>query len=170
MLKGIGLLLIVLAGIGLGGYAAAGLNRRASTLEKIQRLLSHIGSQIRYAAAPTGELLASSARMAEFQSLSFLREATAALARGADFHTAWREGVRREGRGCGLAAGDMELLLCFGEGLGRTDIEGQLANCRDFSERFGEKLAEARRDAASKNRLYLTLGITGGLAAALLLL
>lgn len=57
----------------------------------------------------------------------------------------------------------------FGEELGATDVEGQLASCRLYAERLGERLAAARRAAAEKGRLYVTLGAAGGLAAVLLL-
>ena len=40
----------------------------------------------------------------------------------------------------------------------------------DTYEQLGERLGEARRDAATKNRLYVTLGVTGGIGLALLLL
>lgn len=49
-------------------------------------------------------------------------------------------------------------------------MEGQLTNCRLYAEQLGERLEEARRDAATKSRLYVTLGVTGGIGLALLLL
>ena len=39
-----------------------------------------------------------------------------------------------------------------------------------YAAQLGDRLAEARREAAAKSRLYLTLGVTGGMALALLLL
>ena len=79
IIKVIGLLLLVAAGAFLGFSAAAGLSRRAAALEKIQRLLIQLGSQIRYTAAPVGELLAAAASSPEFQSLPFLKAAAADL-------------------------------------------------------------------------------------------
>lgn len=170
IIKVIGLLLLVAAGAFLGFSAAAGLSRRAAALEKIQRLLIQLGSQIRYTAAPVGELLAAAAASPEFQSLPFLKAAAADLQIDGDFHTAWRQGVKEQGEASGLTAADRELLVHFGDGLGRTDVEGQLTNCRLYAEQLGERLEEARRDAATKSRLYVTLGVTGGIGLALLLL
>ena len=169
IIKVIGLLLLVAAGAFLGFSAAAGLSRRAAALEKIQRLLIQLGSQIRYTAAPVGELLAAAASSPEFQSLPFLKAAAADLQIDGDFHT-WRQGVKEQGEASGLTAADRELLVHFGDGLGRTDVEGQLTNCRLYAEQLGERLGEARRDAATKSRLYVTLGVTGGIGLALLLL
>ena len=58
MVKIIGLLLLVAAGTFLGYRAAAGLSRRADSLDKAQRLLAHLASRMRYTAAPVDELLA----------------------------------------------------------------------------------------------------------------
>ena len=117
-----------------------------------------------------GESLAAAASSPEFQSLPFLKAAAADLQIDGDFHTAWRQGVKEQGEASGLTAADRELLVHFGDGLGRTDVEGQLTNCRLYAEQLGERLEEARRDAATKSRLYVTLGVTGGIGLALLLL
>ena len=95
-----------------------------------------MAAQIRYTAAPVGELLDRAAGAAEFTRLTFLADCRQRLGRGE---------------------------------LGATDVEGQLASCRLYAERLGERLAAARRAAAEKGRLYVTLGAAGGLAAVLLL-
>lgn len=170
MAKALGLLLIVVSGALLGFYAASGLSRRSSALERIQRLIAHIGSQIRYTAAPTGEILKTAAASAEFRSLEFLKAAAGRLDADGDCHAAWQYGVSHYGKVTGLTLADVELLQHFGEGLGRTDVEGQLENCRICAEQLTQRLESARREAAAKHRLYLTLGVTGGMAMALLLL
>ncbi len=170
MVKIIGLLLLVAAGTFLGYRAAAGLSRRADSLDKAQRLLAHLASRMRYTAAPVDELLAQAAATAEFAALPFLQAAARAAGTEEGFHAAWNEGVADYGKACGFTESDLELLRSFGEGLGRTDLEGQLDNCRMYAAQLGDRLAEARREAAAKSRLYLTLGVTGGMALALLLL
>lgn len=152
----------------LGLYAAMGLNRRAAALEEAGRLLAHLATRIRYTAAPIGELLGEAAD--GFRRLPFLREAGRQMSGGADFHTAWGQALRQKGPESGLHAADLELLTRFGEGLGQTDVEGQLAHCELFARLLGEQQAEAKTQAAAKGRLYVTLGVAGGLAAALLLL
>ena len=66
-MKIVGLVLITLAGIWLGLSAASGLNRRAAALDAMEKLVARIASQIRYTAAPVGELMLSASRTAEFR-------------------------------------------------------------------------------------------------------
>lgn len=117
-----------------------------------------------------GQILKAASVSPEFQSLLFLQEAASHLEEDGEFHTAWRHGISRQGKATGLAPADMELLQHFGDSLGRTDVEGQLENCRIYAEQLAQRLEQARMEASSKNRLYTTLGVTGGLALALLLL
>lgn len=152
----------------MGLYAAMGLNRRAAALEEAGRLLAHLATRIRYTAAPIGELLCEVA--GHYRRLPFLREAGRLVDDGADFHSAWGQALRQKGEESGLTAADRELLLRFGEGLGRTDVEGQLAHCELYTGLLADKQAEAKAQTAAKGRLYVTLGVAGGLAAALLLL
>lgn len=166
----VGLLLIVLTGLGMGLMAAGGLRRRAGSLEQLGRLMGRMADQIRYTAAPVEELLESAERSGEFRSLPVLSRACSGIRDGANIHDAWEQAVEDGGREAGLTQEDRELLLGFGAGLGTTDVEGQVANCGQYRELLDQRLLEARKDSENKGRLYLTLGFSIGMAAALLLL
>ena len=64
---------------------------------------------------------------------------------------------------------DKELLLGFGEKLGKTDLEGQLSHIELYRALFQKQIKEAEDDAQKKSRLYRTLGIFGGVSAAILI-
>lgn len=106
----------------------------------------------------------------EFTGLRFLPQLLLTLQEGMDFPSAWRQALEEKGSECGLNGKDREILLGYGEGLGKTDVEGQMEHCRLYETLIGEQLEEARRDATVKGRLYVTLGTAGGLGMALLLL
>ena len=134
-------MLITLAGIWLGLSAASGLNRRAAALDAMEKLVARIASQIRYTAAPVGELMLSASRTAEFRPLRFLEAVGSAMETEGDFPRLWAEAVSREGGTCGFAAQDEELLREFGKGLGASDTEGQTAHCRLYGELFSRRAA-----------------------------
>lgn len=129
--------------------------------------------QIRYTAAPIQEILAKAAEGGEFQSLPFLAEASRRMKSGERPDEALEGAVKEanlSGEDCGFTEGDRELLFQFGRGLGKSDVDGQLSHCEAYRRLIGDRLTAARGEVASKGKLYITLGVSAGLAVALLLL
>lgn len=169
-MKTVGLLLLVAAGLLLGLMAAAGLRRRVTTLDQLSRFMVRLADQIRYTAAPVEELLETAESSGEFDSLPLLGHVCSRVRKGERVLTAWENAVEEDGKEAGLNRADRDLLHGFGSQFGRTDVEGQIANCRQYGDLLDQKLTEAREAAAAKGRLYMTLGFAGGMALALLLL
>lgn len=170
LLKIIGLLLIVFTGICAGTYASAELNLRAVSIEKMERLIEYISTQIRYTAAPVKEIISQVASDGEFKELPFLQAAVVYIKKGECPSDAWSLAVQKEGGMCGFTVPDRELLLHFGQGLGKSDIEGQLSHCESFHRLLEDRLQAARSDVSVKGKLYMTFGVAGGLSVALLML
>ena len=170
MIRVIGLLLVALTGAGAGLWASSMLHRRTASLEAAGRLMRWLSTRIRYSAAPVGELLLDASQEQEFRALSFLGGAAQGIREGTDPATAWSRSLAAGGKSGGFSRSDRELLDGFGSGLGKTDVEGQLSHCELFGGLLEEHLQQARADAASKGRLYTTLGVIGGAAFALLML
>ena len=169
MLKGIGLLLIVLAGIGGGAMASLELSRRAACLETARRLIDWMASRIRYTAAPVQEIVIEAAGEPEFSRLSFLGEAASRMQAGDSPGQAWNSALAHFAAG-GLKDADKGLLCSFGRGLGCSDLDGQISHCESFESLLAGRVESARAQADSKGKLYITLGAAGCLCAALLLL
>ena len=73
-------------------------------------------------------------------------------------------------KGYALKKSDTDLLLEFGSHLGKTDVEGQLKHIELYRQLF-EKQLEAAEDAiAKKSKLYKTMGLFVGTAAALMMM
>ena len=58
---------------------------------------------------------------------------------------------------------DSCILYSFGETLGRSDVDGQLANCRYHSELAQERLREAREKRERYASLACGLGMLSGI-------
>ena len=141
----------------------------------MEKLIVRIASEIRYTAAPVRELIFSASRAAEYRSLRFLEDMERALEAEGDFPRVWIRTVEREGGKCGFTAEDQALLQEFGKGLGTSDTpvsytQGQTAHCSLYGELFSRQAEDARREVANKGKLYIMLGLAGGLGLALLLL
>lgn len=165
----IGGLLLVAAGTGMGLYASHRLRRRVVFLEMCGRVLQTLQQQMRYSARPMNELWQRLAQSEGFRSFSLV-EYTAAGLPHTSFSAAFEAAVHRAmGEGLTVPAVH-ELLLAFGEGCGRTDLEGQQAHIAYYRTLLLAQEDEARRLWQEKGRMYRVLGLTGGVALLLLLM
>lgn len=104
--------------------------------------------------------------MPEFGRLPFL-EGWANSTRE-DFHSRWQDGVEWALQQGTLHEEDAALLMAFGEGCGRSDMQGQKAHFDMFVQRIRTSWEASRREADKRARLYISLGLLGGSALALL--
>lgn len=141
------------------------LGRRAAILQSYERLCTYIAGEIRYTAAPIADIL--SAAAAE-TGLEPLKPFLSRFSPQEDWRVSFQEGIQQDLTGQGLEATDLSLIRGFGEGLGATDVAGQLAHCRQFEERLREQAAAARQQMLVKGKLYTSLGVAGGLVVTLL--
>lgn len=132
------------------------------------RLILFLQTQIRYTAAPTGQII-ETAFENEFSKLSFLGDVAKGIKKGGNPCDCWCKAVKKHASDHSLNAADSQLLQKFGQGLGNSDIKGQLSHCETFFRMFEDRLKSARYEAQSKGKLYKTLGIAGGIGTALLL-
>ena len=135
-------------------------------LELWQRLISFMETRLKYTAAPVQSLLREA--MKHIEDLSFLEPVLHCAAE--DFSVQWErcvEAVRKQGA---LNEEDASLWKDTGKTWGRLDRDSQLAALSLCAERTESLLREARNDVREKGKLYLSLGVSGGLAAALLLI
>lgn len=136
-------------------------------LEWLHRLLLFLTGRIRYTAAPLQEVLREAAD-GEFSRFPFLRKAAECSTE--DLLSTWEKGIEEYAPTAGLSASDVRLWKDVGGIWGRTDRESQRESARVCEERLEEQLREARKVSSEKGRLCLSLGLIGGLAAALLLI
>jgi stage III sporulation protein AB len=148
--------------------ASSALNKRVSVFEQLERFVVYLETQIRYSAAPIHEILKQSTK-GEFSKLLFLSETANRMCKGECPSDAWENALRLHSDENALNSNDRELLIDFGRGLGTSDVEGQLLHCETFRGLIVDRLAKARSEVETKGKLYVSLGIAGGLGVALLL-
>ena len=168
LVKEIGIAAVMLSAAGLGLYKALELKARERALAELLELLAQAGTLIRYQAADTGTLIRALAGSGQFSRLAFLQEAHALLEAGMPAHEALLRAagnIRRP-----LSPQDAEAFRRFAQLLGTRDIDGELegiALCRASLEHNYEQARAAARD---KGKLFCTLGILGGIFAAVMAL
>ena len=157
-MKGIGILLVVLTGIGMGVIGWLRLHRRVEVLTRFLRVVERLAENIRYSAAPIEEIL--------IQLLPDLFERDCSTA---DPRERLGKAIWEQGTGWGLSTDDRHLLRGFADGIGRSDIDGEMRFCGEYHKAIDGHLAQAREELRVKGRLFVIFGVCGGLLAALLM-
>lgn len=117
------------------------LNKRISELDAVLSLIGLIELRISCFLEPLDSLLC--VLRAEFPLFS--------SAEGEDFHTVWADIFSSETRM--LKRGEREVILSFGNELGRSDLEGQMSLCRATERR----LRLFRENAVGEKEKYASL-------------
>lgn len=132
-------------------------------LEAFLRFLTSAQTEIRYSAMPVEAIL--QAHGGEISFLSGLRGSAA----GGSWGKSWEDAVSRHAREEGFSQKDVAMLKSFGSGFGASDTAGQIAHFGLYETLTASALDEARQERDRKSKLYLMLGVFGGMAAAILL-
>lgn len=158
-----GALLLIGAGLLAGYMESHKLSVRVEKLEAFLRFLSSAQAEIKYSSMPVEAILQTHG--GEITFLSHL----SGSATGGSWRSAWDDAVSRHAKEEGFSQKDVALLKGFGSGFGASDTEGQAAHFSLYKTLTASALDEARRDRDRKSKLYLMLGVFGGMAAAILL-
>ena len=86
------------------------------------------------------------------------------------FESWWSESVKNLKNTTALNSEDIELLLKFGNSLGVTDVEGQIANCDLYKTLFSKRFNTAENAECKNFRLYRILGFSFGCVITLIVL
>ena len=143
MLKLAGACLILCSAAGIGASYSGDLKRRVRELRVIKQMMYMLQGEIRYAHLPLPEA---------FTHVSVRLPAPFGLFLS------------------GIARTDLEQLENLGELLVYLDSEMQLSAIRLYLEQLEQSLAEAQEQMGSRQRLYQSLGIAGGVFLVILLL
>lgn len=143
-----------------GRYIAVRLSRRVRILEKIIFMFGTIETEIGYLSRPTEELIKRLADKDELSELDFLPVCLSLCKSGESINEAWVNALSKSDK---ITGEDSCILYSFGENLGRSDVDGQLANCRYHSELAQERLREAREKRERYASLACGLGMLSGI-------
>lgn len=69
-----------------------------------------------------------------------------------------------------LNASDMEILINFGKTLGTSDLSGEISNIEMYIALLYSQISQAQQSIETKSGVYKTLGLSLGLAVAIILI
>lgn len=146
------------------------VHNRIREIERFTRLFTVMQTQIEYTALPTADLLKGLCLSTEFKDFSFITSVYSLFQAGETLQNAWKQALSQYSLHSALRAEDITLLEAFCSVFGATDKSGQSANCAYYASRLTGLSEELRKNEKKATRLYLSLGILGGLFITILLL
>lgn len=172
MLRTAGLALIVLACTALGAGMGRQLLERVCALKEMERLLSMLKGEIRYAATPLGDAFAQLSGRCGERYRAFLAGLSRALNMrgGKGIAELFQECAEATLQKSGLTRADIEQLLQLGMRLGYLDCEMQVHAIELYQEELAADRAAAEADYREKAKVFRSLGFLGGLFLVILLL
>lgn len=165
MMKWLGLLLVVCSGGGIGFLYAMRLRQERTNLERLCQMLREIAVQIAFRSLTVQELLEQLCRETAYAAFQFPVTVLSGMEQGLPLAEAWAAGsgrtrqCRNRQRNCCCRWG-----RTGSQRLGRTG-----GNAGTVSHAAGAYAAEAGEKCVQRQRLYYSLGLLGGLLAAILL-
>ncbi|MBQ8515733.1 MAG: stage III sporulation protein AB [Ruminococcus sp.] len=164
MLKLTGLLCIVLCGAGCGMAAASALKRQAVFCKTLCLFLEELEILMRWNGDTLPVLVDMLSQKPGYAPLRFLKEIR--FSESEPFSDAWRRAILEEH---GLPEELSQLLLSLGDSLGTSDLEGQMKTLEGYQLQARHISRNAEEQYRTKGKLYRSMGILGGMSAALLL-
>lgn len=169
-MKYVGMCCILVACIWTGQYYSTSAVKRIRALEQVLLLLNAVQNELSYCRTPVRELVHRLALRSEFSELPFLQVCSRMCDQEIPFPQAWSASLQERSQTGSLRREDLSQLLAFGSQLGTTDLNGQISLCRLYVRLFEERLTQAREWKSKYAKLYLSLGVLGGLLAWVLFL
>lgn len=166
MLKQIGLLLIVLCGAGAGGIAAKHLRQERTAMERLSQMLRELSVQMEFRGASVQELLEQLEQEPAYLFFQFPCLVRQALEKGEPLCKAWRKGLEQD---TAVPESARQILLSLGEELGASDLDGQVETLAQYRRQLEPYVTAAGERCAQRQKLYLSMGVLGGLMLAILL-
>lgn len=165
MIKILLCILIVITATLTGNSFSQRLTNRSKSLREILAAINTMKSLITFSGMDINQVVIDSFGKTALGNNFLLRQNE-----DENFNTRWRNTVSAIDKTSGLNKDDKSLLLSMGEGLGVTDITGQLAHLDLYAQLFAQCLSSAQEIEKEKGKLYRVLGFSLGCAVLLVVM
>ena len=171
MLKLAGAFLILLSATGIGASYSADLKKHCRELRILKQMLYMLRGEIKYTKTPLPEAFEHIAGRLPEPFASFLERTAEEMTHldGQTFVELWQRQIRSRLGGTHLKKEEKEQLESLGEILGYLDLEMQLASIELYLEQLEIEIQKAQESLATKQKLYQSLGVAGGIFLVILL-
>lgn len=164
-MKWIGLFLLVLCGAGIGFLAAKTVRQEQTAAERCCQMLREWSVQMAFRCSTVQELLEQVKNESAYGMFSFPSAILESLSKNQTVQEAWKNALEHEKV---FSQNLKQLLLPLGDELGQSDLDGQLSTLAQYQLHLEQWAQQHKEKSSMRQRLYFSLGILGGLMAAIL--
>lgn len=163
-------LLLIGIGTAIGIWIARRYVDRVRQLEKCDRFLSRLQAYLDFERLTTRELVGRAAAFDGMEELSFLQKTVDGLETEVNFPLVWQRSLEQSRRELALCPEDFETLATLGEMLGAYDAAAQKNEIHVLRGLLQENQKQAQEQNRTNGKLARSLGVLGGITAALLII
>ncbi|MGI6161364.1 MAG: hypothetical protein ACOYJD_04970 [Christensenellales bacterium] len=147
----------------IGWLMSTRLRTRSVALEAVLHAHKAVEIQLEYTMKPAVEVMAH-VKEIELRCHGLFAGAELGLQRGLSFEEAWKKALYEVKTLYCFEDSDINALMRFGSGFGKTDLEGQKKLLKLVLAQVQDLAAGAREEYAKKAGVYVRLGVLGGIA------
>lgn len=172
MLKIVGAVMILASATGIGISCSMDLKKHCTELRMLKQMIYMLRGEIKYTKTPLPEAFAHIAGRLPEPFCTFLGQTADKMGSldGRTFQELWKEQIRDCLGGSHLTKEDREQLETLGEVLGYLDLEMQLSAIDLYLEKLELGIQKAQEALVTKQKLYQSLGVAGGIFLIILLI
>lgn len=148
----------------LGCWFSQKLSSRRQTLEAVSEAISKTQTLITFSSMEILRVV-----LDAFSKIKSFKDIENYCSKGNSFVESFNMCVDYVPSECGLTEDDKSLLRNFAQGLGVSDLSGQVSNCELYKKLFEERINEAKEKEKSFSRLYKILGFSLGCIVTLMI-
>ena len=164
MVKFMGCILVLVCSTALGTVGVWELKRHCTELRGLKHAVYMLRGEIQYSRSPLPDVFGVLAERAMPPFSDFFRNLETELVKqdGLSLKEIWEQEMIHSLAGSTLKQTEKQNLKQLGDGLGYLDLEMQIATIELYLEQLNEEIAGASGELESKQKLYRSLGIAGG--------
>lgn len=170
-MKAAGCILMIAGASGLGVWKSGWYNKHLETLEYLRQMIFLLKGQILYANAPLEEAFDTVGRRTKGVLADLFLRVSERIRNqdGEPFTVLWKEEVEQINADAPFSKKDRQDLSALGEHLGFLDRDMQERNLLLYLEQLDLEIQKLRDQKQERGRLYISLGVMGGLFLSVLL-
>lgn len=160
-----GSVLVMIASSGIGFLYASEIKKRKYVLEELHNLLKLLLGDIRYMRASLCEAIGNAKRRHHGSFAGFLEEISELMSDspGVALQDIWKQAVVKGLGNVSLNQEDKQRMIVFGGGISSPERDTVIACFEQYIEETEVKIKEVHNMAASKVKLYRSMGVLTGI-------